>query len=436
MIQQFKLWFNNNRTWIYTVQYIFYSVLLLILVSLVDLNYAPIDRFIPDFLYTKVSLARTVLTTLAGSLLTITTFTFSTILTVLNMYATNYTPRSIQNFTNEKITMKILGIYIGGFFYCVSALLFVRDASDERLVISGTIAIFYSIFSIIYFVIFVQKVLASIQSVNIIGDIFQESLPAIEEEIEERTSTKEYAVEEGWYDLRIKCPMNGYLSVIDFEGLTNALKDYKGILNIQVKIGDYLIKDLPVAKLSLNEQPDDEEKLQESLTKYFLLQDSKVQASDYRYGISKLVEVAIRGMSSGIKDPNTAVHCVRKISILLSKLAAIDDYHILKAQGDSCEIFYTSYSLDEDLYNAFFQIIHYGHTDVSITRGVLEGLYAIYSLATDKNKKIIEQYAAYIYDIIKETFHSPLDLDYLNAVYYRINPEDADIEGEMKAWNV
>lgn len=38
MQQRLRLWSNNNKTWIYMVQYILYSIIILLIVAFVDAN--------------------------------------------------------------------------------------------------------------------------------------------------------------------------------------------------------------------------------------------------------------------------------------------------------------------------------------------------------------------------------------------------------------
>ena len=129
-MERFKIFYHNHRTWFYNLQYILVSIILMIIVSLIDLCIIPIQPYLPGVLLTKVGLAKSILTTMAGALLTITTFTFSTILSVMSAYASNFTPRAVENFVNMKITMKVLGVFVGGFFYCISMLLFMRDTFE------------------------------------------------------------------------------------------------------------------------------------------------------------------------------------------------------------------------------------------------------------------------------------------------------------------
>lgn len=148
-MHQLKIFYYNNITWVYTLQYIFFSIILLLLVWLIDLRIIPAIEYLPEVIQLKVEFSQNLLITLSAAFLTITTFTFSTILNVLNTYASSFSPRVVENFIHMKITLKVIGIFIGGFFYCVSSLIFTRDFFNNEVIISGFVAIVYSIICII-----------------------------------------------------------------------------------------------------------------------------------------------------------------------------------------------------------------------------------------------------------------------------------------------
>lgn len=155
-MQKLKVFYYNNISWIYTIQYIFFSIILLFLVAMIDLKFLPFGQYLPDFMKLKVGFSQSLLITLSAAFLTITTFTFSTILTVLNAYASNFTPRVVENFINMKITLKVVGIFIGGFFYCVGSLVFTREAINNDLVISGFVP-FFTLFYVSFTSWFLSK---------------------------------------------------------------------------------------------------------------------------------------------------------------------------------------------------------------------------------------------------------------------------------------
>lgn len=414
MQQRLRLWFNNNKTWIYMVQYIVYSIILLIVVALIDANYWRIHKWLPRFLLMKVELSKTLLTTLAGAFLTISTFTFSTILTVLNKYASSYSPRTLSNFIQKKITMKILGIYIGGFFYSICALLLMRDIYDERVVIAGGVAIIYSVISIIYFVIFVQRVLRSMKGVNVISEIYEEALPLIREELKARCESSPHQSEATPHLTRLYSNDSGYLSLIDYENIAARLKDYRGLFDVRVKLGDYVVKGFHIADIHL-EQPldfEDDKTRDDFLSKLadcFLYEEDKFSEADYRSTLDKLVEMTLTALSPSTNDPNTAIHCIRKLALLMGKLFQSPSYYIEKYNADGLKIFYTGYTAEEDLYLSFYQIHHYGKDDPSVLYAILEALYTIYMMSDPVNRGLARSYAKHIYELAEKNLTDSWD---------------------------
>src|SRR5690554_4879384 len=186
MIQKIRVLYENNKVWLFLSKYLFFSLLLAMLILLIDSRILPLIQYIPGFFLTGIDLAKTILGTLAGALLTITTFTFSTIMVVLTTYSSNFSPRVVENFLTDRISMKVLGIFTGGFFYCITTLLFMRTTVQNQLVLSATVAVVYSIVCIAYFILFVFSVSSSIQASKLITRLFVESMELIEKTLEFR----------------------------------------------------------------------------------------------------------------------------------------------------------------------------------------------------------------------------------------------------------
>ncbi|MDO5732739.1 MAG: DUF2254 family protein [Eubacteriales bacterium] len=444
MLERYKLFCYNHKTWIDSLQYVGYSIVLITLVTLVDLRILPIQDYIPSFMQTSVGLAKSILSTLAAALLTITTFTFSTILGVLTYYANAYSPRTIETFVKERITMKVLGIFIGGFFYSISALTFMRDNFEFDHVIAGFVAVIYSIISIVYFIIFVQKVIYSLQPVNLVSKLYEEGVAAIEEELERRAeAAKRFQAAPDWPAIEIRASQSGYLNVMNEEGLISALEDGGAWLTLTRRIGEYVPEHSCLARLQLDPKffdcskvealksedeyigkmglPDEElqleeglesetedeeksklEKLASDLSNCFFLQDNQVTAVDYRFAINKLVEVALRAISPGINDPSTAIHCIRKISLLLCKLAKSDHPKHSIASRENFHIDIDAYRIGEDLIDMFQPILHYGQADFMVMRALIEGLESIEHAACVSNKSEIEDFEDYVLAEVEE----------------------------------
>lgn len=425
MIERVKLWFYSNKTWIYNIQYIVYSIALLIVVMLVDLRYYEIQDYIPRVFFTSVSLAKTILAALAGAQLTITTFTFSTILSVMSSYLSNFTPRAVENFVEKKITMKVLGIFFGGFFYSITALVFMRDLLEDKLVIAGFVGVVYAVVSMFYFIIFVQKVIYSSNVENLVSEIHEDTLKVIKGELEQRKEYKSFFVDDDvdTKSIDLYPNSNGYLSVIDFSAISSTLSDIKCELIVDRKIGDFVNVEKVVAHIKTEESIDFDEEIMGKIADSFILRPKKVYENDYRHGIDKIEEIAIRALSPGINDPNTAVYCIHNISLLLTYLSKSTNNHIVMKENENVKIYYTSHSFEDDLYQSFNQIIHYGKEDVDVMYSVFEALETLVYSSTGSNKSVVTEFAQDVYENLMVTPSGAISCRKLEEIYNSIMEE-------------
>lgn len=430
MKNKIKLFFYNNRRWIYCLEYIFYSIILLAIVTYIDSRYSGLTAHIPRVMLSSVELAKTVLSSLVSALLTITTFTFSTILAVFTLYHNSFTPRSVENFLDKKITMKVLGIFIGGFVYCLVSLNFMKAGEDQRLVIAGTIGVIYAIWGAIYFVIFVQNVLSGINYANLLEDIADKTDKLIEKELEDRDF--ELLDKEEWTmkDKRLAAHESGYLEIIDIDKIKKLIEDEDIVFTIEVAKGDFVAQNETLGYFSQDSLDD---KTLEKIQKQFIFSERRIAEEDYKEGIRKIVEIATRALSPGTNDPNTAIHCIRKLSILLSHLAKVDsNHHYIKTDGKA-RIYYTSKSFKEMLVEHMQPIITYGETDASVLKAVFQGLLLIKVNASEKNKKIVMAFAEDLYQSVVDNFKRESDLSLFMEIYQEImtgSKEEKEIEKE------
>lgn len=417
MKNKLKIFFYNNRRWIYCLEYIFFSIVLLILVTYVDSRYSDLKEYIPRIFLSSVELAKTVLSSLVSALLTITTFTFSTILTVFTLYHNSFTPRSVENFLDKKITMKVLGIFIGGFVYCLVSLNFMKAGADERLVIAGTFGVIYAIWGAIYFVIFVQNVLDGMSYTNLIEEISEHTESLIKKEIEDRKF--EYVNEDEWTKNQVPlyAIKTGYLELINIEKIKKLIEEKDIVFTIVPSIGDFVVQNTIVGYFSTN---DIDEETKKEMAEQFTYTEKRIAEEDYKEGIRKITEIATRALSPGINDPNTCIHCIRKICILLSHLATVDQhYHFIKTDKKA-RIYYTSKTFKETLIEYFTPLLTYGDSDPSIVRALFQGLLLMKVSATPKNKEYIINLADDLYSSCASKFKRELDLELFMDIYQQI----------------
>lgn len=432
MKNKIKLFFYNNRRWIYCLEYIFYSIILLAIVTYIDSSYSGLTKYVPHIMLSSVELAMTVLSSLVSALLTITTFTFSTILAVFTLYHNSFTPRSVENFLDKKITMKVLGIFIGGFVYCLVSLNFMKSGQDQRLVIAGTIGVIYAIWGAIYFVIFVQNVLSGVNYSKLLENIADKTDKMIDKELEDRDFELLEKAEWTKKEKRISAPESGYLEIIDIEKIKKIIQDEDIVFTIEVSKGEFITQKQTLGYLS-KDSLDDE--TIEKIQKQFLFTETRISDEDYKVGLRKIAEIAARALSPGINDPNTAIHCTRKLSILLSHLAKVDsNHHYIKTDGKA-RIYYTSKSFKDVLIEFMHPLFTYGSSDASVVRAIFQGLLIIKLTASDKNKEVVMNLAEDFYQSVADNFKREADLSLFMEIYQEImtgSKEEKEIAKEEK----
>ncbi|MDD3924387.1 MAG: DUF2254 domain-containing protein [Erysipelotrichaceae bacterium] len=115
--------------------YSLFSVLLAGLVVYIDSDLSMIS------LYTSRTMGSIILSTILGSLLTMLTITFSIMMVVLTIYGNQLSPRSLQDFLEKRLTLRILSYFIGALIFTIISLFAVKSGQFDSYLISPAISI-------------------------------------------------------------------------------------------------------------------------------------------------------------------------------------------------------------------------------------------------------------------------------------------------------
>ena len=140
----------------------------------------PLDRFVfsggPDA-------ARAVLASIAGSLITVTSLTFSLTVVTLQLASSQFTPRLLRTFVSDLLTQLTFGLFIGTFAYALVVLRTVRSAEEGDAFVpraSVTAAVLLVVVSAGVLVLFIGHLVAQIQVERIVDRVRQEAEEAID----------------------------------------------------------------------------------------------------------------------------------------------------------------------------------------------------------------------------------------------------------------
>ena len=160
------------------------------------------------------------------------------------------------------------------------------------------------------------------------------------------------------------------------------LNGIKAEFVINKRIGEYTTKGESVGELNIIQcklDDNDKKELKEKLSPLFIINAYNNREEDYHRGIVNLTEIANMALSPGTNDPNTAIMCINKMSSLLGKLLSTGNHFIILKEDEDVKIIYQSYSVKDELYLGFSQIISYSAGDPWLPKRFYKGLYHIHN---------------------------------------------------------
>ncbi len=414
MLSKMKLWFINQKNLLKMFRFVILTIILLLITWGLDHRYTWIKAYIPKQLLLTSEVSINFLSNISGVFLTISIFCFTTIVTVLNKYSSTVSPRMLQNFIDKTGVLSLYGIFVSGFFYSIISILLLQDFADGQYVVAGSFGIVYSIITMIGFIIFSKQVLENIKISNIIEGLNSDCEKLVEKEVELRKKAKRYDDNIATLEIPLFAKDTGYLFKIQSDDIIKELKGIKSEVIITRRLGEYVTEGEEVGFLKIFDlskiDKEKRESLVDEINNLIIINIYKNSREDYHNQIMNLTEVANMALSPGTNDPNTAVICINKISTLLGKLMSTANMFVILEENDNTKIVYKGYSVEDELYLVFSQIMKYSNGDPMVTRAILQGIYMIYMMADRNAKPSIKKFFDSAYEILISNFDHEMHL--------------------------
>ena len=273
--------------------------------------------------------ARQVLSTIAGSMITVAGVVFSITIVALTLASSQFGPRLLRNFMADKGNQIVLGTFVSTFLYCLLILRSVQGMEEHTFVpyLSVTCGLVMALLSLGVLIYFIHHVSDSIQAENLIATVGHEFLHAIDEMFPEKIGQSgspqeaEPVLPENMEDeaAGIQSHVNGYLQSVNSEALIKVASENDLIISIKHRPGYFISKGAVLVKV----WPPDlcTEEIAKEIRHTFITNSHRTPTQDVAYPINQLVEVALRALSPSINDPFTAVTCIDWLGTGLSQIS-------------------------------------------------------------------------------------------------------------------
>ncbi len=393
----------QERVWFYPVIYSFFATLLALIIVIFDLGILfEIENVFTPLLLTRLDIGETILGIIASAFITITTFTFSITMVVLTMYTAQYSPRVVKNFLTRKDTLQSFGIFVSGFLYTMLVFLFMSSYPADTMMISATIGIIYILVGLIFFFRFINSVASYIQASNLIKrlkEISYHEIEAYKERIEDNEVVEKLPVEKDDEIFKVNSHDDGYIQMLNYKKLAKIAGDYGVDFYLSKVIGQFVTRNFAIGTVNQLNNPlsdEDREEIEKKIADGIIIEEERIDHQDFAFTIQKIVEVALKALSPGINDPNTAIQCIQVTSLLLRDLSELPDGYMKIDAGDG-SLYIEAIDFKVLLLDTYQQIIHYGLDDIRVILEVLKSLQVIKADACGSSKKAIMEFTEYLW---------------------------------------
>ncbi|OZI06855.1 hypothetical protein BWI93_17815 [Siphonobacter sp. BAB-5385] len=249
------------------------------------------------------STARSIITAIAAGLLSLTVFSFSMVMIVLNQAASQMSNRVLGQLIGNRFQQIVLGIYIGTIIYAFFLLSTIRDVESGIYIpaLSIYLLMFFTIFDIFLFIYFLHYITQSVKYEVVIKKIVEDTLDAMKKSCPHSqpvpaqpfTHTSHF----------VKATESGIYERIDLEALQSLCSEHGIQINVVVTPGTFVLPGTPLMGVS--------KMIPESLEKQIIdltsVRHNQTIQGNYFYGFSQLREIGLRALSTGVNDPGTAI---------------------------------------------------------------------------------------------------------------------------------
>lgn len=405
-----------------SVAFLFFAVLTMSVEYL-----APIEQFktlISFILVDSAENARTILSTLAGSIISLTVFSFSMVMVVLNAASASLSPRVVPGLITRKSHQMVLGFYLGSIIYSIIMLININklDNGDTAIPSLGVLfALVFGLISLGLFVFFIHSISKAIQVDNVLNGLFRQTKKEIQDIInmQNENPVDNFPEFSNWHS--INSTTEGYYKGVHTNKLCALLADENIELFITVKQGYFTVKGYPFLKC--NKDISKNEALIEKILDCFIFYIEEYISDHYRYGLTQISEIAVKAMSPGINDPGTAVKSIDMLSILLIDRLKINAINYACNQSEASPLLYFhETSFDELLHDNFTPLRNYAKADAYVMTNVIEAFKNILFIANENvdARNSVFNYLNAIVDDINQHIVNEYDRQEISNMLYAI----------------
>ena len=363
-----------------TIPTLVIAAFLLLAVGAYYLDNLRIEHGWPTFVFGSEESISTLLGTIAASIITVTSITFSLLLIAVQQSAAALTGQVYDQFLRRRANQTYFGFFIGLALYCLIILATVRP--DYTPIHGATVAFALTVVALYLLILLIYSTIDQMRPVAIIRNIRDYALAAREAQREPLSLTRETPLPNDGATARLRAAESGYITAIDVKRLDQIRRDWFGAGEIILlrPLGDYVSIGEELIEVRHAGAP-----LDDGIGEQFLaavrLERRRDLGTDPGFGIEQMANIAWTTVSTSKQNPEPGKLVCRALRDLVAHWYGEDTQEVERG-GPDCRIIVPD-SVPTDLIRGFETLAVVASE--SMQHHTLAEVYRALALALDRS---------------------------------------------------
>jgi uncharacterized membrane protein len=258
------------------------------------------------------------LTIIASSMLTVSTFSLSILVSAFASAASSATPRATRLVMADDSAQHAISAFIASFIFAMVALTalgldYYGDTGRFVLLVFTIYVLGYLILALLRWIDTLSKLGRMSHTITTVENA---ALPPLRNwHLEPALGARDDAPVDMPSGVPVHGVRSGFLQYMDLAELQRIAADHEALLHVRVRPGDFVAPSSVLAVFVGLQAPDGQ--ALQALAKAFVVSRDRTEEQDPRLGLVILSEIAQRALSPAVNDPGTAVLVVGVLTRLL-----------------------------------------------------------------------------------------------------------------------
>ncbi|WP_200942641.1 DUF2254 domain-containing protein [Knoellia sp. Soil729] len=263
--------------------------------------------------------ARALLAAIITSMISFTGLVFSITVVVLQLTSSQFSPRVLRSFLEDRFNQVALGVFVATFVYGLVVLRSVRGTAQvDPFVPQFAVALAFVLVlvSVLVFLSYINHIAQSIRAATILSNISDETRALIDDRFPADSQPEPWLSAGDGPSRVISAEDPGVVEWIDDTALARAAERAEVSIEMLRAVGEFVATGAPLARVHGRAQFDDGR-----LHATVRVGRERTMDQDVGFGLRQLVDIAERALSPGVNDPTTAVQALDHLHDIVRRLA-------------------------------------------------------------------------------------------------------------------